>query len=139
MNNNLEFKKADGKGSLTYNYVDRSDTRIKGEIECTETDLYSDLDRMIDLTRRYLDMAFTMANENPEFFDAASAQAIAEQLLDGHERRIKSIFDLLHQKNQGIMTIAMARKGNGPVENDRVVDIYFDKEHYATWMSARSK
>ncbi len=128
MKNNLVFKKVvDSPSSRVYRYENLSDERITGQVECMETDLFSDLSRMIDVTRRYLDMAFTMASEHPETFDAASAQEIAERLLDYWQVRIESIFDLLQQK-QGIMMVATAPRGDSDhIHEDQVVDVYIDE------------
>lgn len=124
MKSSITFRRADADGSLAYQYEDQTDPSITGKLECLETDLYSDLCRMIDLTRRYLDMAFAAATETPEFFDPASVQAIAEQLLDGQERRIKEVFNRVRERHGTLMIVENPR-GNGHIEKNRIVDVYF--------------
>ncbi|MCX5835146.1 MAG: hypothetical protein NTV99_11695 [Deltaproteobacteria bacterium] len=126
MKNELMFKKVDNGPSLFYRYDDPIDKRITGKIECTETDLFSDLHRLIDLTRRYMNMCFIVAEEQPGYFDAASAEMVGEQLFRSHEQRIEEIFNLLEQK-QGKPMIATVTRGNGHVDDDQVVDVYFDE------------
>jgi hypothetical protein len=78
----MVFKKLEGKGSsIIYNYTDL-DEELGGQIECVETDLFSDLARLMSLTRQYLTMAFIVAGEHPKDFDAASVEAIAKELLN---------------------------------------------------------
>jgi hypothetical protein len=128
MNNNLKFEKTGAAGSTgpVYSYSDLNDSRVKGQIECMETDLRSDLSRMLFLVRNYLDMAFIIAEEQPDYFDAATAQTIAKQLIDTQEQGIEEILAVLEKKTGQIHVVKTVR-ANGHLEESRVVDVYFDE------------
>jgi len=128
VNNNLIFERTGAAGSIgpVYSYSDLNNSRIKGQIECVETDLVSDLARLMSLTRQYLTMAFIVAGEHPEDFDAASVEQIAKELLNNQEKRIEDILSIL-EKNTGQIQIVETLRGNGHVEENRIVDVYFDK------------
>jgi hypothetical protein len=71
-------------------------------------------------------MAFIVAGEHPEDFDAASVEQIAKELLNNQEKRIEDILSIL-EKNTGQIQIVETLRGNGHVEENRIVDVYFDK------------
>lgn len=91
-----------------------------------ETNLHSELKNMIDLLKKYLDMVFTVAHAEPDIFDADSSQWIVHQLLDGYERKIENIFQILHEK-MGLLIIVESPSGRSHIEKNQVVDVYIDE------------
>lgn len=127
MENELIFtKKADVEGHPVYHYAHPNKPGFKGQIECIETDLVSDLSRLMSLTRQYLTMAFIVAAEHPEDFDGASVEQIAKELLNSQEKRIEDILSVLEKKTGQIQVVETIR-GNGHLAEGHIVDVYFDK------------
>lgn len=128
MSREVKIIKSEIEGNVTYkSVVSNGTSSAELDIDHCDEEIGFLISVMFSNIKSFLEMIYVQATHEPESLSPATILEIGNRLIDTYDKRVSEIMEHLEAR-AGKISIVYARKGNGHVEEEKILDVLCEQD-----------
>ena len=128
MSREVKIIKAEIDGNVTYkSFASNGTSSAELDVDHCDEEIGFMISVMFSNIKSFLEMIYVQATHEPESLSPATILEIGNRLIDTYDRRVAEIMEHLEAR-VGRLRIVYARKGNGHIDEEAILDVLSDPQ-----------